>query len=332
MTAVPASSDIYRERLATETANILDIVVVSYRSRELLRACLDSLREHAPSVANRIFVVDNASGDGTVELVGATYPEVQLLTSRENLGFGAASNLAIRAGDGRYVLALNPDTRVTEGALDRLVRLIEERPEVGICGCRLEREDGSFDHASRRSFPTVTGALGHFLGVGRLRWAPRSLAQYRAPEVESGPVDAVNGAFMLMRRSALDHVGLFDEGFWMYMEDLDLCYRFHEAGWVTWYEPSVTVTHIKGGTSGAIRNARLNYAFHDGMYRFYRKHYARDHARLRNGVVYSGIAVKLAVSIVRSALRRAAVQLPRRHHASRRTGARGRNDQARRRC
>src|SRR4029077_10494994 len=112
----------------------------------------------------------------------------------------------------------------------------EARPRVGLCGCRLEREDGSFDHAARRSFPTVLGALGHFTGAGRSDRAPGALAQYRAPEVVSGEVDAVNGAFMLMRRAALDEVGLFDEGYWMYMEDLDLCYRLHEAGWVTWYE------------------------------------------------------------------------------------------------
>jgi N-acetylglucosaminyl-diphospho-decaprenol L-rhamnosyltransferase len=114
---------------------------------------------------------------------------------------------------------------------------------------------------------------------------------------------------MLMRRAALDEVGAFDEGFWMYMEDLDLCYRLRAAGWVTWYEPSVTVWHVKHGTSGAIRSPRLNYAFHYGMLRFYRKHYARRHSRATNLVVYAGIVGKLAVSLTRSELRRAVTRV-----------------------
>jgi GT2 family glycosyltransferase len=193
---------------------------------------------------------------------------------------------------------------VTEGALDDMIEIMEANTSIGISGCRLELEDGTFDHAARRSFPTPLGALAHFTGVGRSNRAPRRLAQYRAPTVQRGPVDAVNGAFMLCRRRALEQVGLFDEGFWMYMEDLDLCYRFAQAGWVTWYEPDVTVVHVKGGTSGRVRKPRLNYAFHYGMYRFYRKHYAASRNRLVNVAVYAVIAVKLAVSLVTSAARR----------------------------
>ena len=284
---------------------MLDVVVVSYRSRRLLESCLASLREHAPDVPYSVYVVDNASDDGTVEMVRTGFPEAELIASGRNLGFAAANNAAIRRSHGRYVLALNPDTRLSAGALDTLLRLMDERPELGMCGCRLVREDGTFDHASKRSFPTVAGALGHFLRVGRSDRAPRRLAQYRAPDVEGGPVDAVNGAFMLMRRSALDEVGLFDEGYWMYMEDLDLCYRFRQAGWTTWYEPSVTVTHVKAGTSGPIRSPRLNRAFHYGMFRFYRKHVAPGRSPLTNGLVYGGIAAKLTFSLLSAELRRA---------------------------
>ena len=209
------------------------------------------------------------------------------------------------------MLALNPDTRVLPGALDVLLRVPDEHPEVAVCGPRLVREDGTFDHAAKRSFPTIAGALGHFLRVGRSARAPRRLAQYRAPEVEAGPVDAVNGAFMLMRRSALEEVGLFDEGFWMYMEDLDLCYRCLQAGWITWYEPTVTVVHVKAGTTGRYRRPRLNYAFHYGMLRFYRKHYARRYARATNAVVYAGIATKLAASLARGGFRRGLARLHR---------------------
>jgi GT2 family glycosyltransferase len=184
---------------------------------------------------------------------------------------------------------------------------MDEHRDVGISGPKLRRDDGTDDHAARRSFPTILGALGHFTRLGRRPLAPEPLSQYVAPDV-AGPVDAVNGAFMLVRRAALDQVGSFDEGYWMYMEDLDLCYRFREAGWLTWYEPSVVVWHVKHGTSGEFRSLRLNYAFHHGMFRFYRKHYARHRSRLTNAVVYVGIAVKLGASIVSTELRRAAAR------------------------
>jgi N-acetylglucosaminyl-diphospho-decaprenol L-rhamnosyltransferase len=281
----------------------LDVVIVSYRCEDLLRDCLASLREHPPSRPHAIRVVDNASGDGTAEMVAAEFPEVRLRVCDRNLGFAAANNLAILEGEAGYVLVLNPDTRVTPGALDRLLEVMDSQPEVGMCGPRLELEDGTFDHAARRAFPTPLSALGHFTGIGRRRDSG-PLAAYRAPDVESGPVDALNGAFMLIRRSALDGVGLFDEGYWMYMEDLDLSYRFARAGWISWYEPSVTVIHVKAGTTGPERGARLNAAFHYGMYRFYRKHYAEHRRALVNAAVYGGIGVKLGLSVLRGAVRR----------------------------
>jgi N-acetylglucosaminyl-diphospho-decaprenol L-rhamnosyltransferase len=277
----------------------LDVAIVAYRSRDMLRGCLASLQAHAPR-RTKVIVVDNDSGDGTIEMVRSEFPAVNLVPAEENLGFAAATNRAIRRGRASFVLALNPDTRVRAGALDRLIDLMEEKPDVGICGCRLELEDGRFDHAARRSFPTPLSALAHFSGIGK-RVRSGALAAYRAPEVEEGPVDAVNGAFMLMRRAALDEVGLFDEGFWMYMEDLDLCYRFAQAGWITWYEPSAVITHIKAGTSGHRRSLKINYAFHYGMYRFYRKHYAPKRSHAVNGAIYLGIGAKLAVSVIRNA-------------------------------
>jgi GT2 family glycosyltransferase len=250
-----------------------------------------------------VWVVDNGSRDGTVEAV-REFGGVELIEARRNLGFAAATNAVIRRSRGRYFLALNPDTRVRAGVLDRLLDLMDREPTIGICGCRLEREDGTFDHAAKRSFPTPLGALAHFTTVGRRADAPAWLAQYRAPGVESGPVDSVSGAFMLIRRRALEDVGLFDEGYWLYMEDLDLCYRFAKAGWVTWYEPSVTVTHVKWGTSGKDRALRANHAFHYGMYRFYRQHYASSRPPVVNLAVYAAIAAKFAGSAARSAVRR----------------------------
>ena len=284
----------------------LDVVIVSYRCRELLRGCLEALRAHPPSLPIRVVVVDNASADGTVEMVRADFPEVELIASDSNLGFAAATNLGAHQGVAPFLLALNPDTAVTAGALDSVLVTIEAHPKVAVVGPRLLREDGTLDHASKRSFPTPLSALGHFTGVGRRPEASGRLASYRAPEVESGPVDSVNGAFMLIRRDAFEAAGGFDEGYWMYMEDLDLSYRLAEAGWISWYEPDAVVTHIKGGTTQDGRSVRLTWAFHRGMYRFYRQHYAAARSWLVNLAVYAGIAVKLAGSIAASLLRGAA--------------------------
>lgn len=288
---------------------MLDVVIVSYRCGPMLRQCIQSLQEQAPAEGLRITVVDNASGDGTADVVRREFPDVRLIALDENVGFSAANNRVLRETTAQYVLVLNPDTRICEGTLDTLLRLMEADPRIGIAGCRLVQEDGTFDHASRRSFPTPTSALGHFLRVGRSERAPAALAAYRAPEVSAGRVDAVNGAFMLMRRAMLDEIGLFDEGYWMYMEDLDLCFRAAGAGWITWYEPSVEAVHIKAGTSGHHRRLRLNYAFHYGMYRYYRAHLAAERSPLFNALVYAGIGLKFLGSATASAVARARQRL-----------------------
>jgi hypothetical protein len=251
-----------------------------------------------------VHVVDNDSGDGTAEMVEREFPEVRLTRSGANLGFGRANNIALREGRAAYALVLNPDTRVEPGCLDTLLELMDARPEIGLAGPKLVQADGTLDHAARRSFPTPLGALAHFSGIGRLSDAPAQLSQYRATHLgddDPGPVDAVNGAFMLLRREALDQVGLFDEGYWMYMEDLDLCMRLHKSGWITWYEPSAVAVHHKAGTSGR-RSPKLERAFHYGMYRFYRAHYAPERSPFTNAAVYTGIALKTAWSTARAKL------------------------------
>ncbi len=276
----------------------LDVVIVAFRSRELLGRCLDSLLSWPPADGLNVTVVDNASGDGTVEMVREHYPDVTVLPQADNLGFATATNIGIRSGQAPYVLALNPDAAVAEGTLQILIDRMDADPDIGCSGPALFREDGSFDHAARRGFPTPLSALGHFTGVGRhLDSGP--LAGYRAPEVERGPVDAVNGAFMLLRRDALEQIGLFDEGYWMYMEDLDLNRRLADAGWITWYEPGVRAVHTKGGTTAGRRDARLTIAFHRGMGRFYRRHQASHNSPALNALVYAGIGVKLALALLK---------------------------------
>ena len=270
----------------------VDVVIVSYRSAELLRECLSSLRRHGDGL--NVYVVDNASGDGTAELVAAEFPEVHLTVNASNRGFAIASNQGICAGSAPWVLILNPDAAIREGTLRTLLAALEADPKAAAAGPKLVRADGELDHAAKRSFPTVAGALAYFTRLDRIALAA---PQYTAPEVERGPVDAINGAFMLIRRAALDDVGLFDEGYWMYMEDLDLCYRFQAAGWRVLYEPRAIASHLKGGSAGRRRGPRLNAAFHYGMVRFYRKFYAPERPALANLAVYAGIGAKLALSV-----------------------------------
>ena len=291
----------------------LDVIIVSANGgREVLRTCLLSLQANPPRLASmRVHVVDNGSADGTVEMVKLDFPWVNLDALDWNAGFSAANNRVISRTDSWLVLLLNPDTEVREDALDGCIAAIERGPEIGVVGCRLVKPDGTFDHAAKRSFPTMTGALGHFVGVGRkLTHGP--LAQYRAPslgELHSGPVDAVNGAFMLVRRAAISDVGLLDEAYWMYAEDLDWCYRFHQQGWTVWYEGSATIVHVKGALSKVNRQRplRANYAFHRAMGRFYRKHMAGDHPLL-DASVYAAIIAKFLVSASWSAIARRAVR------------------------
>jgi len=289
--------------------NAVDVVVVAYHAHDRLRRCVESLRDHPPSSRSlHVIVVDNGDEPTTASLVQGVLPDAEILEPHENLGFARATNLGLRRGNGEYVLVLNPDTEVFPETLDWVLAVLDERSDVAIVGPKLVRADGSLDHAARRSFPTPLGALAHFAGIGRvLRGGP--LAQYRAPEVEAGAVDAVNGAFMLIRRAALESVGLFDEGYWMYMEDLDLCYRLKQAGCLTWYEPAAEALHVKHGTSGAFRSPRLVWAFHYGMFRFYRKHYAARRSVALSALVYTGIAIRALGTLLVSVVTRPAAAL-----------------------
>ena len=284
----------------------LEVVIVSHGAEALLRRCLASLRAHPPRTARmRVTVVDSGSPDATPEMVARDFPEF-LLERRGNIGFSAANNLVLRESRAAAVLLLNPDTEVHAGTLDTALAALATDPAIGMVGAKLVREDGELDHAAKRSFPTPLAALAHFTGIGRGAGAGASLSQYRAThlgEDEAGEVDAVNGAFMLCRAAAIAQVGLLDEGYWLYMEDLDWCHRFWDAGWKVFYEPRARALHVKGGSSAKRRGPRQEIAFHRGMGRFYRRFDAPTSNPLLNLVVYAGIGAKLAISLAITALR-----------------------------
>jgi N-acetylglucosaminyl-diphospho-decaprenol L-rhamnosyltransferase len=284
----------------------LEVVIVSHGAAALLRRCLESLRAHPPRTATmRVSVVDSGSPDATPDMVEREFPEFHLVR-RDNIGFSAANNLVLRESRAAAVLLLNPDTEVYAGSLDTCLARLGADPAIGMVGAKLVREDGELDHACKRSFPTPLAALAHFTGIGRGAGAGDSLSQYRATHLgddEPGEVDAINGAFMLCRAATVAQVGLLDEGYWLYMEDLDWCHRFWDVGWKVFYEPRARALHVKGGSSSDRRAPRQEIAFHRGMGRFYRRFDAPNSNPLLNLAVYLGIGVKLTVSLALTALR-----------------------------
>jgi N-acetylglucosaminyl-diphospho-decaprenol L-rhamnosyltransferase len=278
---------------------LIDVVIVTARgSWELLRDCLESLRrEPAAAGSLAVTVVDNASGDGTVEAVAEHFPEAAVDARADNRGFAHGCNLGIARGHAPFILLLNPDTIVEPGALQALLETLNRHPQAGAVGPRLLGLDGSADHNAKRSFPSPAGAIRHFAGIQ---------GDYRRddiPEAGEGVVDAISGSCMLVRRAAAEVVGPLDEAYWMYGEDLDWCARLQQHGWEVRYQGAATVIHVKHGITGRHRALRTNWAFHRSMGRFYRRFGAGEHPLL-DAVVYAGVLAKFAVSAGRSAVAR----------------------------
>jgi GT2 family glycosyltransferase len=281
----------------------LSVLVVSFNCRALLDDCLRSLEAERSQLDLEVIVVDNRSTDGTLEHLRRSYPWVRAVDAGGNLGFSAANNIGLPLTTGEHVLLLNPDTVVPPGALAAAVQRLEAEPSLGMLGVKLVQPDGTLDHACKRGFPTPAASLFYLVGLARLRPHSRRFAAYTAGHIgadEESRVDAVNGAFMLMRREALDAVGPLDERFWMYGEDLDWCLRFWQAGWPVLYWPREHVLHVKGGSSSKRRAWRTNLAFHQAMWLFYTKHYRQRHARWVTATVFTGIWTRLAVTAAQS--------------------------------
>jgi N-acetylglucosaminyl-diphospho-decaprenol L-rhamnosyltransferase len=256
----------------------LSVVIVSWNVRDLLRRCLTSVlhpRTHTPTPTPslEIVVVDNASTDGSVEMLRAEFPQVALIANADNRGFTVGNNQGIAAAQGRYVMLLNPDTEVLGDALVALVRYMEAHPDVGLVGPQLLYPDGSVQ-SSRRRFPTLATA---FLESTWLEpWAPRSLLRryyvLDQPDTATLDVDWVTGAAMLARRETIEQVGGMDEGFFMYSEELDWCRRIKAAGWRAIYYPAAQVVHYEGKSSEQAVPAR-HINFQRSKIRYFRKYH-----------------------------------------------------------
>lgn len=290
----------------------LAIVVLNYNTSDLLHKCLRSVYSSDGDVAYHVCVVDNASVDDSVEMVRRDFPQAELIVSRRNLGYTAGNNLALRrfgfsdqgwSGEAeipRYVLLLNPDTLLPPNALADMVAFLDERPGVGVAGPRVRRPDGSLDLACRRSFPTPSVSLFRMTGLSRLFPKSRLFSTYNMqymPEDAIHPVDSVVGAFMMVRGEAIQQVGLLDEAFFMYGDDLDWAKRIKDAGWENWYNGRVEITHVKEASSQATIKSRVD--FYEAMWIFYRKHYRQDTGWLVDKLIRIGIAGKGGVDVGR---------------------------------
>ncbi|MBI3578172.1 MAG: glycosyltransferase family 2 protein, partial [Ignavibacteriales bacterium] len=228
---------------------LISVIIVNFNVREFLHHALVSLQKAMKGIKGEIIIVDNASDDGSVEMVRRRFPTVALIANKTNLGFAKANNLGLKKAKGKHFLLINPDTLVQEDTLRVMLKFFENNPDVGLAGCKILNPDGSFQLPCRRSFPTPWVALTKMSGLSalfpRTRLFGRYNLTYLSPD-ETYEIDAVSGSFMMLRREAYEQVGGLDEDFFMYGEDLDWCYRIQKAGWKNYYVHSTKIIHYKG--------------------------------------------------------------------------------------
>lgn len=281
----------------------LGIVIVNWNTRDLLRRCLETVYASVGDVRFEVVVVDNASTDGSADMVRQNFPQATLIASDTNGGYPYGNNLGLRAlgyergttqADApRYALLLNPDTEVPPDCFAHMVAWMDSRPDVGAAGVKLVLPDGSLDKACRRAFPTPIVSLYHFVGLGKLfpqspRFARYNMT-YLSPDVET-EVDSVVGAYMQVRCDAIDAVGLLDEAFFMYGEDIDWAFRIKSAGWKIVYHPQITVKHVKRAASRQSKKAQFE--FWRAMLIFYRKHYRATTPLWLHSLIVMGLLLK----------------------------------------
>jgi GT2 family glycosyltransferase len=264
----------------------LSVVIVNWNTREFLSRCLRSVYDSTLDLDFEVIVVDNGSTDGSQEMVRQEFPGVSLIVNTENKGFAKANNQAIRRSRGRHVLLLNSDAFVRENTIEHTVAFMDGHPEAGMAGCKLLFENGRLQ-SSCYAFPTLFTEF--FIAVGLDRLFPRSrlfgmygMTYWDFDDIRE--VDVIMGAFMLVRATAIDEVGLMDERFFMYSEEADWCYRFRDAGWKIYFYPHVEAVHLGGGSTRRVR-AEMLIRLYGSRIEFFRKHHGKLSARLLKLVI-----------------------------------------------
>ena len=252
----------------------VSVIIVSYKVRYYIEQCLNSVLR---SVADaQLLVVDNNSDDGSVEYLKERFPQAEIIANDFNAGFGKANNMALAKATGRYVLFLNPDTVVAEHTIPGCIEYMDAHPETGAVGVRMQHGNGRFAMESRRSLPTPSVSFWHMTGLGKLFPKSKVFGKYHCTYLNKDmecPIDVVSGAYMFVRKEALDKVGGFDEAFFMYGEDIDLSYRILQAGYQNRYLP-LPIVHYKGESTNKT-SYRYAKVFYDAMLIFFNKHFKR---------------------------------------------------------
>lgn len=287
----------------------VSIIIVNWNARDELLKCLKSIYEETKQVSFEIIVVDNASSDGSSESVKERFPQVKVIDNTENKGFSKANNQGIKEAEGKYILLLNPDMLITDRAIEKLYYFIEKHPEVGAVGPKLLDQKGKFVPSCLRSIPGPKTALYRLLNLGKLFPKVKEFNKYNLTYIdkdETQEVEAISGAATLARREAIDQVGLLDESFFMYGEDLDWYYRFSKAGWKIYYVPEAVIIHYCRISSNKRRIAST-FNFYQAMYIFNKKHFAGNQFFLWNWAITAAIflsgAIALIISLAKGILR-----------------------------
>ena len=286
-------------------ATALSIIIVNYNGGQLVRDCLDRLwPELRPGW--EVFLVDNASRDRSADGLERAYPGLSVIRNADNVGFARANNQAMRLATGAYVLLLNPDVAITRGATSTALAYLESHQDVSILGHKILLPDGRLDPAARRSFKTPETYLYKVTGLSRVFPRHRRFGRYYLSYLDEDAVtdvDSIVGAFMLIRRSVIDAIGMLDERFFMYCEDEDWCWRAKQAGGRVVYHPGLVVHHRKGSSTRTVP-IRMAYHWHRSLFLYHRKNIAPRHSTLANAGVYAGIVASFAARAGVLAVRR----------------------------
>lgn len=278
----------------------LSVIIVNYNVEFFLEQCLNSVYQALKHVDGEVFVVDNNSIDGSLEMVRKKFPQVQLIDNKENVGFSRANNQALRIAKGEYHLLLNPDTIVEEDTFKKVVTFMDEHPDAGGLGVKMIDGKGNFLPESKRGLPTPKDAFYKIFGLSRLFPKSRRFGKYHLSYLdmnETHEVEILSGAFMLMRKKALDQVGLLDEDFFMYGEDIDLSYRIVLGGYKNYYYPGTRIIHYKGEST---KKSSVNYVFvfYNAMIIFARKHFSSKNAKIYSFLINLAIYFRAGVAVM----------------------------------
>ena len=276
----------------------LTVIIVNYNVKEFLANCLTSVKRASKGLSVEVFVVDNDSTDGSIPFLKKRFPEVIFIENDKNVGFGKANNQAIEQATGNYTLLLNPDTLVQEDTFHVLIDHMESSEKCGACGCKILNPDGTFAPESRRSVPTVSTALYKAVGLTALFPKSKLFGAYYLGwmgEDEAGEIPVLSGSFMFFRTSCLKDLEGFDERFFMYGEDIDLCFRAQKGGWSIHYVPDTSIIHYKGESTKKNEMA-YNRVFNDALYKFFEKHFTTRYSALFRFLIFWAIRFRAVAS------------------------------------